>query len=235
MQALSAINLEEFQPSEIARQTGQAGPSLELRPASSQKTRRLELTDQLARTFLNRGEEMDEVRLDEYSKALIEEFDDDSDTLAVLVKLARSRRAEYEPKIVELGELLARIRELGRERRRKAASKSTIDEFDAMKAQWERERAEDIANGIPRGSATDEWMKEVQAAAAPPRRPSLSGWTAEELRAAADALDAGKEVEMPMARDGYAIAEEIRKRYGITREQQEAAVARVLANGGEAR
>jgi hypothetical protein len=191
--------------------------------------------DQLAATFLNRGEGMDEIRLNEYSKALAEEFDDDSDTLVILVKLSRSRRAEYEPKIIELGELLEMIREVGRERRHKTASKSSLKEFDAMKAQWERERAEDIANGIPRGSTTDEWMKEVHASPAPPRRPSLSGWTAEELRAAADALDAGREVEMPAAGDGYAVAAEIRKRYGITREQQEAAAARVLATGEEAR
>jgi hypothetical protein len=69
------------------------------------------LTTELAKTCLNRGEEMDEIRLESYSKALAEAFPDDVDTLAVLDRMGKSRRAEFEPKIPSLGDLLGDVRD----------------------------------------------------------------------------------------------------------------------------
>jgi hypothetical protein len=100
----------EVKPSAITRQTEQAEPSLALRPASALSSKLMTLTMELAKTCLNRGEEMDEVRLESYSKALAEAFPDDADALAVLDRMGKSRRAEFESKIPSLGDLLGDIR-----------------------------------------------------------------------------------------------------------------------------
>lgn len=73
---------------------------------------RLDLVERtLAKMAFLRGDVMDAMRLQAYSRALGEEFKDDRDTLAVLDRMVRSRRAEYEAKIPEMGDLLEMVRE----------------------------------------------------------------------------------------------------------------------------
>lgn len=59
---------------------------------------------------------MDEIRLDSYSTALAEEFMGDEDTLAVLRKLGRTKREEWEPKIPELANLIEMVQRTAKQR-----------------------------------------------------------------------------------------------------------------------
>lgn len=85
------------------------------KPVSTSRLDGLKLA--LTKFGLLRGEVVDAIRLESYSKALAE-FPDDQDTLEVLKVLATRRRAEFEPKIPELGDLLEMVRERLREKRR---------------------------------------------------------------------------------------------------------------------
>ena len=85
---------------------------------------------------------MDAVRLESYSRAIAEEFTEDADVLAVLGRLVKSRRGEYEAKIPEMGELLALIRDGRRERLRQTREAKERAAWDAymreLKANPER-------------------------------------------------------------------------------------------------
>jgi hypothetical protein len=94
----------------------------------------MELMEALAKMCLNRGEEMDEVRLESYSTALAEEFPDDVDALAVLDHLGKSRRAEYEPRIPALGDLLGDVREASRVRINGRAELAALERIKAEEA-----------------------------------------------------------------------------------------------------
>lgn len=118
MQALRAIELEEFRGSEIARQTQPQTHLIAFTPVSTQKLKNLGLEVQKA--CLNRGESLDPVRLESYSKALAEDFGDDAEVLAVLNRLGRTERAEYEPIIPPLATLLKAVREFKETKAREA-------------------------------------------------------------------------------------------------------------------
>jgi hypothetical protein len=75
---------------------------------------------ELAKMSLNRGEGLDAVRLESYSKALAEEFGDDADVLAVLNQIGRTERDEYEPIIPPLATLLRAVREFKAAKAREA-------------------------------------------------------------------------------------------------------------------
>lgn len=115
-----------------------------------------------------------------------------------------------------------------RERHEGEETARLLREHDEIKTQWERERAEDIENGIARQS---DWLQEVQSAV-PARevRTNLIGWTADDLRSAADALDAGREVLIPV-RDPRDIAKKAIEDFGITPEMIAQAKARILGEG----
>ena len=76
------------------------------------------------------------MRLESYSRALAEEFRDDTDTMAVLDKLVRAERQEYEPKIPEMGNLLGAVRRHRGERLRIAAERKKEEEWQAYLAYW---------------------------------------------------------------------------------------------------
>lgn len=78
-----------------------------------------------------RGEVMDSVRLESYSKALGEEFAEDYDTLYVLDGLVKSRRGEYEAKIPEMGDLLEMVRDRRSERLRGIRERKAREEHAA--------------------------------------------------------------------------------------------------------
>jgi hypothetical protein len=195
----------------------------------------------LQKFALLRGDVMAPAILESYSKALAEEFSD-ADVMAVLDKRVRQKREQFEPKIPEMGEMLEWVREFVRDRRRAESESMAIRQMDEMREVWEREREEDVAAGIPRvatGASLAERLAEQKeilglgATRAPAaKRPLLTGWTAAELRAAADAQDAGQDVELPTGEDGYAVAARMRQQYGFSREDQRAAADRVLANSG---
>ncbi len=77
------------------------------------------------------------------------------------------------------------------DRRMRDSARRCMRQQDAWRRQWERERAEDIANGIPRGPKPSDSIA-AELGAVPARRSPLAGWTAAELRAAADALERGE-------------------------------------------
>lgn len=85
----------------------------------------------LSKMSLLRGEVMDSVRLESYSKALGEEFTEDYDTLYVLDGLVKSRRGEYEAKIPEMGDLLEMVRDRRLERLRALRDRKRRDEHEA--------------------------------------------------------------------------------------------------------
>lgn len=71
------------------------------------------------------------LQLESYSRALAEEFED-ADILAVLDRMVKMERPEYESKIPELGYMLARVRDRIRERKRiarEAAEKKEHDDY----------------------------------------------------------------------------------------------------------
>jgi hypothetical protein len=74
---------------------------------------------------------MDEVRLESYSTAIAEDFPDDVDTLAVLARLSRARRAEYEPRIPALGDLLGDVRDARRVRLNQRAELEALERIKA--------------------------------------------------------------------------------------------------------
>ena len=97
----------------------------------------------LAKMSLLRGEVMDAVRLESYSKALADGFSEDADMLAVMERLVKTRRAEYEAKIPELGELLQLVRDQRTERRRVAREAREREEREALERR-RREHPEDF-------------------------------------------------------------------------------------------
>lgn len=97
------------------------------RPVSQSRQDGLKLA--LAKMSLLRGEVIDGIRLESYSKALGEEFKEDSDTLFVLDRLVKSRRGEYEAKIPEMGDLLEMVRERRHERSREARDRKAQEEM----------------------------------------------------------------------------------------------------------
>jgi len=96
----------------------------------------------LAKFAVLRADVMPGELLESYSKALCE-FPDDSDTMAVLDKLVKSPRAEFEPKIPELGMLLGVIRARRSERKRKEEQDQREKEWADYCAQVALERAEE--------------------------------------------------------------------------------------------
>jgi hypothetical protein len=99
---------------------------------------------------------MDEVRLESYSKALAEGFPDDADTLTVLDRLGKSRRAEYEPKIPALGDLLGDVRDARRGRLNRKAEFEAIQRINA-EAAHRRDHPEAYYHG-----SLNDLMAEVQ-------------------------------------------------------------------------
>jgi len=85
----------------------------------------------LTKFGLLRGEVMDAVRLESYSRALAEEFKTDVDLLLVLDRLVKARRGEYESKIPEMGDLLEMVRERRSERIREAQQQRERAEWEA--------------------------------------------------------------------------------------------------------
>lgn len=72
----------------------------------------------LQKFSLLRGEVMDAMRLESFSRAIAEEFPDDNDALQVMDKMVRSPRQEFEPRIPAMGDFLQMIRDLRSARRR---------------------------------------------------------------------------------------------------------------------
>jgi hypothetical protein len=81
-----------------------------------------------------RGEVIDAVRLDSYSQALAEEFATDDDTMAVLHRLVRQPRGEYQSKVPELGDLLDMVREHRSDRMRADRERAERAELEALEA-----------------------------------------------------------------------------------------------------
>lgn len=109
------------------------------------QTRREKLRRKLVALGIARKENLSADGLLLYSKALEAQFADDVDTNAQLEFMMLHPRGEYEEKMPALPDLLEMIRSRGRARRRAVLDRSAIDEFDRLKAQCERERAEDQA------------------------------------------------------------------------------------------
>jgi hypothetical protein len=125
MQAISKIRYEEIGES--------SRPSSSLqRQVSPSRVEALKV--ELAKMGVLRGEVIDAIRLDSYSQALAEEFATDDDTMAVLHRLVRTRRAEYESKVPELGDLLDMVREQRTERMRKDREQAEREEMAALEA-----------------------------------------------------------------------------------------------------
>ncbi len=119
-------------PSEIGRQTQQLQLSNEHLPES---TRKKKLMLALATCFLDRGETMDDLRLESYSKALLEVFNSDIDTMTVLERLANRKRGEYESAILPKADLIDMIRYEDVKRREEKQKRIALDEL----ARWEAE------------------------------------------------------------------------------------------------
>jgi hypothetical protein len=120
--------------SAIAKRTQPTALSRELRPQSSRK---IMVMKRLASTMLDRGEAMDEIRLESYSRALIEEFADDADTFTVLDRLSLTIRGAFDPIIPPKADLIRMVRGEDWARKRNAAEERRVRE--------EREDAEQIA------------------------------------------------------------------------------------------
>jgi hypothetical protein len=97
--------------SAIAKRTQPTQLSRGLRPESSRK---IGLMKKLASICLDRGEGMDDIRLESYSKAL-EQFPDVAID-AAFARLAETRRGEFEPRIPEKGDLIDQVRSEARKR-----------------------------------------------------------------------------------------------------------------------
>lgn len=108
---------------EITRRTQRTQLSHGLRNESSlspEEMRKIDLMGHLASCCLDRGEAMDEIRLESYSTALMEAFLDDADTVIVLRRLSNSIREEFEPIIPPKAELIVMVKREDWTRKRKA-------------------------------------------------------------------------------------------------------------------
>lgn len=128
---------------------GLSKPSTHLE-ATESTSRRVRLQVALTKFSLLRGESMDAVRLESYSKALLE-FPDDANTLAVLDKLVRSDREEFEPRIPEMGRMLQLVRNVRNTHRRVEREAREEAERKEYEAQCRREWAD---QGITQDEAT---------------------------------------------------------------------------------
>lgn len=117
---------------EMQLQIEQMTPSHGLRLTSSVE-RQLSMMDRVSAMCLSRGQSMDPVRIELYSKVLCEEFQDDVDTYAALSKVAMAKREDFEDKIPPLGELLDQVRKVGRDRRVAAARTERLAEEEAYR------------------------------------------------------------------------------------------------------
>jgi hypothetical protein len=121
MESIRAINL--------AGSNALTKPSTSLeKPVSKSRTDGIKMA--LAKFGLLRGEVMDAIRLESYSKALAEEFRDEGDTLTVLDKLAKSRRGEYESRIPDMGDLLEMVREARTARLQKVREAEELEKLN---------------------------------------------------------------------------------------------------------
>lgn len=118
----------------------------------------------LAKFAVVRGDVMGPELLDSYSKAL-SEFPDDADTLAVLERLAKSPRAEFEPKIPEMGNLLGMIRLRRADRKRREEQDERDAEWGRYCAQVAQERAEEEKAGGRVPTEQDERLERILSAA----------------------------------------------------------------------
>ena len=75
-----------------------------------------------------------------------------ADVEAVCLEVGRTERKDGENAFPPIAILDRMLTEIARRRR----EGGLVDEVARWKAQWEADRAEDIANGIPRGEAQDE-------------------------------------------------------------------------------
>ena len=116
---------------ETQLQIEQMKPSHGLRRTSSVE-RAFAVMDRVQAMCLSRGQSMDPVRLELYSKVLCEEFQDDADTFVALSKVAMAKREDFEDKIPPLGELLDQVRKVGRERRIATAKAEVVAEEARM-------------------------------------------------------------------------------------------------------
>jgi hypothetical protein len=163
-----------------------------------------------------------------YSKTL-QEFNPE-DVKEAIGNLALQVREEGQTAFPELGRIVAEVRRIGSERRSRQATERRDREMEEAKRRWELEREEDILKGIPRGDAQKEMNELIVKAANAPRRTVLEGWSADQLREAADRLEKGEKVEIDQEDDWASrkkrIANYLRES-GITREMIDAAREKV--------
>jgi hypothetical protein len=130
--------------------------------------RRERLKIALAKFGLLRGEVMDAVRLESYSKALAETFAGDTDTYAVLEIMMSRARGEFESKIPERGDLIDSVKRYRSERRQREQQAKNDAEWEAHKERCRREQEEDA--GKPREKSETEMKLEAMLAAVPWRK-----------------------------------------------------------------
>lgn len=181
MQAFRAVVADLEKPEGLTLRSQEH--RLALTPSLREKDRLLELQTALAETMLDRGEDMDDIRLVSYSKALAEEFADSAPVLQFLKRHGRAPREEFEPKILALADLVAAVRRsintaVWAEKRAARVAKEREDEQRIA-----AERAEYFA-----GQGRTDPATEIPVVV-PVRRANLQGWTAGELRALADRMD----------------------------------------------
>ena len=103
-------------------------PSNELRTTSGVRVRQALLMTHLAEMCLNRGEPMDPIRLGSFSKALVERFENDADSIEAMRLYGIKEREEYEARIPDLGKMLRLVLDVDCVRRTKAAKLAQLAE-----------------------------------------------------------------------------------------------------------
>jgi hypothetical protein len=127
---------------------------------------------------------MDEIRLESYSKALVESFADDADTLVVLDQLSNTRRdaAAFEAIIPPKPDLIHLVKKVGWARKRAAREAAEAEQAKAEAAAIAAERAAgtfthlDIDGAIAKAYAAKERKAEWEAQGRP-YKPTVTPFT----------------------------------------------------------
>ncbi len=169
---------------------------------------------------MDRGEAMDQLRLESYSRALID-LNDDVNAFEFIEWYGSQPRTEFEPIIPAKADFVAFVKRHGK-RKDWAVIRAERKERAAAE---EREIQEHLAQRRRDGEAGNP-VDEMIASAAP-KRSVLTGWTIAELRAAADALEKGKAAFVPDPSDLTFEQREARRREfmkmaGVTSDEVEA-------------
>ena len=166
------------------------------------------------------------MRLDSYSRALVE-LNDDANAFEFIEWYGNQPRGEFESIIPAKADFISFVQRHAKRKEWAAirAEREAREEAEAREIQEDVERRK--REGGPKDPVGD------MIAAAAPKRSVLTGWTAAELRAAADALDAGKTVAVPDPKyltweERQARRREWMKANGITAEMMEQEKRRVL-------